>query len=242
MPYWPDFCTHRGQKPSDFRPAFSKKMTLAGGGFTKPNFLTFIVHLKIRLFMTTVALYARISTATGKQDIDNQIGILKEYCQRMDYHIYEQYVDEISGGTSERPAFKKMFADASKRKFDIVLFFSLDRFSREGVRKTVKHLEILESYGVNYKSYTEQYIDSCGIFKDVVIAILAVAANAEKRRISERVLAGLARSKKKNGRPKISIKVITQIKLLKGNGHSNRSIARTLRLSHSTVGLYSKVE
>jgi len=131
-----------------------------------------------------------------------------------------------------------MFADASKRKFDLVLFWSLDRFTREGTRATIKYMEQLESYGINFKCYTEQYIDSCGIFKDVVISLLSTLAKQEKLRISERVKAGLARSRKKNGRPKIDTKVVIQIKSLKEFGHSNRNIARTLRLSHSTVGLY----
>lgn len=187
-----------------------------------------------------VAIYARISTSNKGQDADNQIQVLKEYCGKMDYEIFDVYTDEVSGATSERPSFKRMFSDASKRKFDLVLFWSLDRLTREGCRATTKYLEQLESYGINFKSYTEQYIDSCGIFKDVVISLLSTLAKQEKVRISERVKAGLARSKKKNGRPQISIKVISEIKTLKENGQSNRSIAKTLRLSHSTVGLYMK--
>jgi DNA invertase Pin-like site-specific DNA recombinase len=53
----------------------------------------------------------------------------------------------------------------------VVLFWSLDRFSRKGVRETLNHLERLNSYGVNYRSFTEQYLDSCGIFKDAVLVL-----------------------------------------------------------------------
>jgi len=185
-----------------------------------------------------VAIYARVSTSNKGQDADNQILVLTDYCQRMNYEICGKYIDEVSGGTSERPAFKKLFADAAKRKFDLLLFWSLDRFSREGTRATINHMQQLESYGVNFKSYTEQYIDSCGIFKDVIISLLSTLAKQEKIRISERVRAGLARSTKKGGRPKITTQIITQIKSLKTNGKSNRSIAKELNLSHSTIGLY----
>ena len=185
-----------------------------------------------------VAIYARISTTNKGQDADNQIQVLKEYCQRMGYNIYDEYVDEVSGGTSERPAFKKMFADAAKRKFDLILFWSLDRFSREGTRATIRYMEQLEGYGVNFKSYTEQYIDTCGIFKDVLIGLLSTLALQEKLRISDRVKIGLARSNKKSGRPTISEKLIQQIKSLKADGLSNRAIGKQLMLSHSTVGLY----
>jgi len=53
------------------------------------------------------------------------------------------------------------------------------------------HLQPLTSYGVEWRSYTEQYLDSCGIFKDAVLGILATIAKQERIRISERVTAGM---------------------------------------------------
>lgn len=185
-----------------------------------------------------VAIYARISTTNKGQDADNQLQVLREFCLRSNFQIFNEYVDEVSGGTAERPAFKRMFMDASKRKFHLLLFWSLDRFSREGTRPTIQYLERLESCGVNFKSYTEQYIDSCGIFKDVIISLLSTLGKQEKLRISERVKAGLARSNKRSGRPTIELGLIEQIKNLKSEGLSNRAIGKNLNLSHSTVGLY----
>jgi hypothetical protein len=49
--------------------------------------------------------------------------------------------------------------DASHRSFDIVIFWALDRLSREGVLATLQHLETLNRYGVAWKSYTETYLD-----------------------------------------------------------------------------------
>ena len=187
--------------------------------------------------MRTV-IYARVSTTNKGQDADNQLEVLREYCKKMGYEVINEYMDEVSGGTSDRPAFKKLFADASKRKFDLVLFWSLDRWTREGTRATIKYMEQLESYGVGFKSYSEQYIDSCGIFKDVVISLLSTLAKQEKVRISERVRAGLARSKKKGGRPQIDNSIVERIKSMKLEGLSNRLIGKTLNLSHVTVGSY----
>ena len=98
---------------------------------------------------------------------------------------------QSQGNTSAtylRPQFQAMLAAASRREFDLVLFWSLDRFSREGVLPTLKHLEVLTSYGVAWKSYTEQYFDSCGIFRDAVISIAATLAKQERLKISERTL------------------------------------------------------
>jgi DNA invertase Pin-like site-specific DNA recombinase len=86
-----------------------------------------------------------------------------------------------------------MFADARARKFDLVLFWSLDRLSREGVSATLAHLERLTAAGVGWRSYSEEYLDSTGLFKDAVIAILAVIAMQERIRRLERASAAIVR-------------------------------------------------
>jgi DNA invertase Pin-like site-specific DNA recombinase len=139
----------------------------------------------------TCALYARVSTK-GKQDTENQLAQLREFCAKNGWSIVHEYVDRVTGKHSDREQFQRLFQDASQRRFDLVLFWSLDRFSREGVRETLNHLERLTSYGVNWRSFTEQYLDSCGIFKDAVLGILATIAKQERVRLSERTLAGLA--------------------------------------------------
>lgn len=181
-----------------------------------------------------VSLYVRTSTEQH-QTTQNQIQVLNEFCTSMGYEVVKIYDDKVSGGTDNRPAFQQMFDDASKRKFDMVLFWSLDRFSREGTRATIHHLERLDSYGVGYRSYTEQYLDSCGIFKDVVISLLSTLAKQERVRMSERVKAGLKRTDKKLGRPSISTNVTTKIIQLKEGGLSHRKIGEQLGISHTSV-------
>ncbi len=154
--------------------------------------------------MTRVAIYARVSTRDKGQDCENQLRQLEDFVRRMEWQFAKQYIDQVSGKTENRPAFREMFAAASRREFDVVLFWSLDRFSREGVLETLNHLQRLSSYGVGFRSFTEQYLDSCGIFKDAVLSILATIAKQERVRLSERVMAGLetARAKgKRLGRP-----------------------------------------
>ncbi|MFY9309956.1 MAG: recombinase family protein [Bacteroidia bacterium] len=186
------------------------------------------------------ALYVRCSTKHHNQDIENQILQLTAFCQKQGYEITKVYSDYESGD-ADRKGFNEMFANASKRKFDLLLFWSLDRFSREGVRKTLIHLQTLENYGITYKSFTEQFIDSAGIFKDVIVSILAVLSRQEKIKLQSRVVAGLEKARKQGrvgGRPKLADEVISKIQQLKQFGYSNRKISRELHISNTTVGQY----
>jgi DNA invertase Pin-like site-specific DNA recombinase len=186
-----------------------------------------------------VALYARVSCKDGRQDTENQLIALREYCVKQGWAIAGEYVDQETGGTSKRPYFQRMFADARARKFDLVLFWSLDRLSREGVSATLAHLERLISAGVNWRSFTEEYLDSTGLFKDAVIAILAVIAKQERVRRSERASAAIARLRRQGktehlGRPRLVLDRV-KVRQLREQGRNVRQIAAELGVSAMTV-------
>ncbi len=184
----------------------------------------------------SVAIYARVSTS--KQETQNQLDELRVFADRQGWQIFDEYIDHQSGSTSERKEFKHLFADAHKRKFDLVLFWALDRFSREGALATLKHLEQLQSYGVGYKSYTEQYFDSAGMFREAIIAIMAALAKQERVRLSERTKAGLARAKsqgKRLGMPPLPQEKIQMIKKLRTQGLSYRAIVSKADVSLGSV-------
>jgi DNA invertase Pin-like site-specific DNA recombinase len=186
---------------------------------------------------TTVALYARVSTRDKGQDTENQLRQLREFCAKQDWHIAGEFVDAATGKNSDRERFRELFIAASRREFDLVLFWSLDRFSREGVLATLQHLQRLTSYGVGYRSFTEAYLDSCGMFKDAVISILATIAKQERIRLSERTIAGLNRARAQGrvgGRPRVRVDRQTVV-LLRQSGYSFATIATQLKLSKTTV-------
>ena len=128
--------------------------------------------------------------------------------------------------------------DFGQRKFDLLLFWALDRLSREGALKTLQHLDRLESYGVAYRSFTEPYFDSCGIFKEAVVSIVATLAKQERIRRSERTKAGLARVRaygKRLGPPRRLNGHTAAIASLRTQGISGREIARRLSISEGSV-------
>ena len=183
------------------------------------------------------ALYARVSTRDKGQDTENQLSQLREFAHSQGWTITGEYTDRVTGKHSDREQFQKLFQDASQRKFDTVLFWSLDRFSREGVLATLNHLQRLSSHGVGYRSFTEQYLDSCGVFKDAVLSILATIAKQERIRLSERTIAGLEKARKQGrigGRPRLVVNR-TKVVQMDADGMTTREIGEELDISAASV-------
>src|SRR3984957_9882684 len=183
------------------------------------------------MFRMKTAIYARVSTKEGRQHTDNQVRQLRAFADTQGWTVIHEYVDRASGKRGDREKFQSMFAAASRREFDCLLFWSLDRLSREETVETLNHLQLLTVYGANYRSFTEQYLDSTGMFKEAVIGILAAVAKQERVRLSERTIAGLQRAKAQGrvgGRPKAEDsepKLVAKIGRLRSEGRSIRAIA-----------------
>jgi DNA invertase Pin-like site-specific DNA recombinase len=184
-----------------------------------------------------VALYSRVSTKDRGQDVENQQRQLRDFAAKQGWTIVHEFSDNISGKTSDREQFRKMFIAASQRKFDLLLFWSLDRLSREGALETLQHLQRLTSYGVGYRSFSEPYLDSLGTFRDAIISILACLARQERIRLSERTIAGLERAKalgRVGGRPRLACDK-NKILKLHAAGKSLAAISKQLGISKTSV-------
>lgn len=194
--------------------------------------------------MTRVAIYSRVSKDNDSQTPENQLRELRGYCERQGHKVVEEYVDYESGrkGKAERKRFAALLKDASQRKFDLVLFWALDRFSREGIRKTLNYLEQLGGYGVAIKSYTEEYLDTQNeLLRHIVIGTIAYFAELEAKRISERTKVGLARVKAQGtrlGRPSKFEANRRAIATMLEQGYNQRKIADELGLSYNTAKSY----
>jgi len=181
------------------------------------------------------AIYTRVSTEDQSQD--NQLAVLREFAMQQGWTVTQEFSDALSGKNGDRPGLKEAFSSASKRQYDVLLFWSLDRLTREGVLPTLQYLQRLTSYNVGWRSYQEQYVDSLGPFGDAVIGILAAVARQERLRISERTKAGLARVKSRGiklGRPSANLDM-NDVRRRMESGHSIRSIAKALDISPALI-------
>jgi DNA invertase Pin-like site-specific DNA recombinase len=191
--------------------------------------------------ITRAALYLRVSTED--QNTENQLPALHALATRKGYQIVAEFIDKgISGGTSDRAQFQNMFRAAERHEFDVLIFWSLDRLTREGTLATLKHLDRLAKAGVGYASAKEEYLDTANPFNDISLAIASTMAKQERARMAERIKAGMARAKvvgTKRGGPigRVFVPLNDKNKAMKmkAEGCSLRSIARAMNQPLSTV-------
>jgi DNA invertase Pin-like site-specific DNA recombinase len=127
----------------------------------------------------------------------------------------------------------------ARRRFDCVVFWALDRFSREGMVPTIMHLQRLAAHGVLFHSYTEPHLATDNeLARNLILATLSSLAKVEAQKISERTKAGLARARargKRIGRPKIGADVEAAVRASLADGAGILKTAKALRCGVSTV-------
>jgi site-specific DNA recombinase len=161
-----------------------------------------------------VCLYARVSLEEGNkedrryQEPENQLMPLREWAKSQNWIIVQEYVDRGSGANPARENFRNMINDAMLRKFECILVWKLDRFSREGISQVFAYFEKLKGRGISIKSMSETWLDTSkeNPMSEVVLAIMSWASSMERQKISERTKLGIQRRKNlgiwKGGRPK----------------------------------------
>jgi DNA invertase Pin-like site-specific DNA recombinase len=159
--------------------------------------------------MRRAAIYVRVST--GSQTVENQERELREVAARSGWQIVEVYRDEgISGskGRNGRPAFDALARDAARRRFDVVMAWSVDRLGRS-MSDLLAFLSELQATGVDL-FLLKQGLDTSTPAGRAMFQMLGVFAEFEREVIRERVNAGLARAKaegKQLGRKRIPAKL-----------------------------------
>lgn len=154
-----------------------------------------------------VGLYARVSTSDKEQDPETQLLPLRESVEAQGWDIYRTYIDMApANDLSHRYAWRELLEDASKRKFDIVLVWRMDRAFRS-VLDAATTLERLRTWGVGLRSYAEPWLDTTSPFGEALYYITVAYAQLERGILRERVKAGMDRARKqghKIGRPRVT--------------------------------------
>jgi DNA invertase Pin-like site-specific DNA recombinase len=192
-----------------------------------------------------IAIYARVSRDDKGQDPENQLCELRAWCDTAGHTVVHEYTDHESGrkDAKGRKQFARLFEDAHKRKFDCVLFWALDRFTREGMVPTVMYLQRLAGCGVSFHSYTEPHLSTDNeSLRNILLAVMSSLAKVESQKIGERTRAGMARARaqgKRIGRPTLAPALQQKIAKQLGKGLSAYAVAKQLGIDAHTVAKYS---
>lgn len=150
--------------------------------------------------MYKVAIYARVSTDDKHQDPDTQLYALREFCKKAEWEIAGEYVDKARAKDfKRRTAWTQLLNDARKREFKAVLVFRLDRAFRS-VRECTNTVQEWHDLGIGFKSLREDVIDTTTSQGRFILHIMAAVAELESGIISERVTAGIARTRAQGNR------------------------------------------
>jgi DNA invertase Pin-like site-specific DNA recombinase len=183
------------------------------------------------------AIYVRVST--DKQTVENQVRELHRIAERRGWQIVEEYHDAgISGakGRDQRPGLDRMLKDASKRRFDVVMAWAIDRLGRSliDLLGTIQHLE---ACGVDVY-LDQQSIDTTTPAGKLMFQMTGAFAEFERSMIRQRVKAGLKRAVEqgtKLGRPRVSPSIEKRIQTHLRQGKGILKVATELGVGTSTV-------
>jgi len=185
-----------------------------------------------------VAIYTRVST--DDKTTENQQRELLAVAERHGWTVVAEYSDEgISGakGRDKRPAFDSLLKAATRREFDVIAVWSVDRLGRS-LQHLVEFLSEIHAAGVDLYLH-QQGLNTSTAAGKAMFQMLGIFAEFERAMIVARVNAGIARAKAKGvklGRPKIDAKTDRAVRAaLAEGGKSHRVIAREVGTSHATV-------
>ena len=183
------------------------------------------------------AIYIRVST--DGQTVDNQRLELDQAAERAGWQIVGVYDDDgVSGAKSRehREAFDRLCKDATRRQFDVVMAWSVDRLGRS-LQDLIGFLGELHAVGVDLYLH-QQGLDTTTPAGKAMFQMMGVFAEFERAMIQERVKAGLRRARaqgKTLGRPKVSRDTENAVLTARAGGTGKRKIAKQLGIGVSTV-------
>jgi DNA invertase Pin-like site-specific DNA recombinase len=188
-------------------------------------------------FDMKVAMYLRVST--DGQTTDNQRVELERVATARGWQVVKVFDDNgVSGakGREYRKAFDELLKGATRREFDMVAAWSVDRLGRS-LRDLIGFLDEIHGAGVDLYLH-QQGLDTSTPAGRAMFGMLGIFAEFERAMIVERVRAGMTRARaqgKHLGRPPVSDFVRDAIMEKSKSGSSCRAIARELGIGDATV-------
>jgi len=150
------------------------------------------------------AIYTRKSSEEGLEQEFNSLDAQREACEayiRSQRHegwtlLPTQYDDGgISGGTLQRPAMKRLLADVTSGRVDLVVVYKVDRLIRS-LSDFAKMVEVFDAHGASFVSVTQHFNTTTSMGR-LTLNMLLSFAQFEREVTGERIRDKIAASKRK---------------------------------------------
>lgn len=181
-----------------------------------------------------VGFYVRVST--DGQTVENQLRELRAVAKREKWKVVKVFRDDgISGakGRDKRPGFNDLCKSVTQGKLDMVAAWSVDRLGRS-LQDLATFLTDLHAKDVDLYLH-QQGLDTSTPSGRAMFGMMAVFAEFERAMIQERIKAGLARTDKKSGRPRVSAEIEEAVREARTAGKGQLKISRELGIGVGTV-------
>jgi DNA invertase Pin-like site-specific DNA recombinase len=179
-----------------------------------------------------IALYLRVST--DEQTTENQRPEVEQLAGQRGT-IVATY-EERASSKKARPEYERMLKAARRGSFDVLVIWALDRFGRS-MHANVGDLLELDRVGVQVVSVKEQWLDTSGPTRSLLVAIFSWVAEQEHARLVERTKAGMVRAKragKRIGRPRRRFD-LDEAARLRGEGLTLRGVSERMGVPFATL-------
>lgn len=187
--------------------------------------------------MKRFAFYLRVST--DAQTVANQLADLQRVAERSGWEVVKVFQDQgVSGakGRDQRPEFDALLKAATRREFDLIAAWSVDRLGRS-LQDLVGFLSEVQAAGVDLYLH-QQSLDTSTPAGRAMFQMCGIFAEFERSMIRSRVIAGLERRKAqghKLGRPSLDHAVAEKVTKALLDGHGIRASARLTKVSPATA-------
>lgn len=187
------------------------------------------------------AAYLRVSSE--QQDVATQRHAIEKAAAARGDLVVAWYSEKVTGGTMARPELRRLRADVAAGKVKRLYVYALDRLTRSGILDTFALVAELRQGGAELVSVADPF-DLAGPASEVIIAVMAWAAQQERTRLHARLAAARARVEAAGGRwgrpSRLTPAEVAEVQRRLTGGATVRQVAAAMKVPRSTVGRVSQ--
>jgi DNA invertase Pin-like site-specific DNA recombinase len=187
------------------------------------------------------AAYLRVSS--DQQDVATQRHAVERAAAARGDTIGAVYSEKVSGGTLARPELRRLRVDVAAGRVPRLYVYALDRLTRTGILDTFALVAELRQGGAELVTVADPF-DLAGPAAEVIVAVMAWAAQQERRRLNERLAAARSRVEAAGGRwgrpARLTPAEVAEARRRLQAGATVRQVSAAMKVPRSTIGRVSQ--